>query len=883
MTTTKYLKDYCEPNYWINTINLDFNIQDNEDVLITSITHYHKNMTTKQNTLTLSGSAELISIHVNDKAIPTQDYTLENDELHLANLPNEFHLTIVTKVQPYTNKTCMGLYGSGNTLFTQNEPEGFRKITYYLDRPDVMAIFTTSITANPAKYPVLLSNGNKIKDAILSNGKKSVTWQDPFKKPSYLFALVAGDLAHIKDTFTTKSGRKINLEVYSKQDDLYKCQHAMESLKHAMKWDETRFNLEYDLDNYMIVAASDFNMGAMENKGLNIFNTKYVFATSDSATDNDFIAVEAVIGHEYFHNWTGNRVTCKNWFQLSLKEGLTVFRDQEFTADRHGHSVNRIGNVKRLRQAQFSEDSGPLAHAVRPEEYIEMNNFYTTTVYEKGAEVVRMYQSILGKDGFNKGLELYFKRHDGQAVTCEDFCNAMANANDIDLSQFMLWYSQAGTPHVTVTDNYNAATQTYTLNFKQSIPDTPKQNNKKAMLIPIKIGLLDNSGHEILNLQIKSGRFIQHSDGTTLLLDNNENTFEFTNVKTKPVPSLLRQFSAPVKLHYNYTDADHLLLIANDSDEFNQWEHLQQILVKQIKAIYRHVLSTKTTPIIDKEIFSAMKSVLNNTNLAANFRAYMFELPNFSEMAIEIKDANPEILQQSIDYLAKSIGEELFDSWLEIYNLNLTMAYKFADQDKRSLKNTALRYIIKSLEHKLDNPSSLQLIETLALGQYHNADNMTDSFAVLATTANLNIPLREQILQDFYNKWQHNELVMDKWFAVQAMSKNVNANTLNKLMVDKAFIATNPNKIYALLRNFTANGVKFNSQFGYEFIADQIIMIAKFNPSVASILSKGYGQVINLQMNYQQMAKNSLNLIMKQENLPAEVSEVVSKTLAGIS
>ncbi|MFN8769283.1 MAG: aminopeptidase N [Neisseriaceae bacterium] len=876
--TLKYLKDYHQPNFLAKTIALTFEVLDSEQkVLVKSVTNYSLNPSSTINTLELDGDSELSAIYINDRLLSDNEYLLLNNKLIIENLPSEFALTVHTIVFPWQNKSYMGLYESRGNLLTQCEAEGFRHITYYQDRPDVMATYTVTIIANKDKFNSMLSNGNLIKEHTEGN-IRTVTWHDPFKKPSYLFAVVIANLKYISDNYITKSGRNVLLEVYAEPKYLHNLQHAMDSVKRAMRWDEDRFNLEYDLDRYMIVASSDFNMGAMENKGLNIFNTKYVLADKKTSTDNDYILIEAVVGHEYFHNWTGNRVTCKNWFQLSLKEGLTVFRDQEFTADLHGRSVKRIQDVATLRRRQFPEDSGALAHPVRPESYLEMNNFYTMTVYEKGAEIVRMYQTILGKDGFNKGMELYFERHDGYAVSCEDFCNAMADANHFDLSQFMLWYLQAGTPYVTVKDTYKPDTQEYMLEFTQKIPDTPGQTNKKPQLIPIKFGLLDGSGYDLLNFEVIYGLYIKHSDGIVLLLDDYQNKFVFKNVVTRPTPSLLREFSAPIKLEYNYTESQRMLIINHDSDEFSRYEHLQQIIIKQIKSVYSSLI-LNDSPIIDSNFKRALNSLLKNPNLDPNFIALAFTLPSFAEMQTIIKDINPNLLSKAITFVEQEIGEQLFDSLMEVYNLNLTMHYSFADHGKRALKNIALFYLIRALNRKLNNEHSLQLVETLTLGQLHNADNMTDELAVLVAINNTNNGIRNTIFDEYYQKWQDNELVMDKWFALQASSNLITVEQLNKLLVDKAFISTNPNKIYSLLNTFTTNGEKFNTDSGYSFIADQVIAIDKFNPQVASRLVTGFNQASNMQNSYKVMAKTSLQRILKQDNLSNNVLELGSKIM----
>ncbi|MCX8515316.1 MAG: aminopeptidase N [Burkholderiales bacterium] len=572
--TVKYLKDYQQPNFWIESVNLIFNIKEDQSVEVTSDAIYYKNPNTTANTLTLDGNAQLLAIKLDNNTLSSNSYQLNAAGLTLTNLPNKFKLNIVTQLYPWNNKSCMGLFAANNNLFTQCEPEGFRSITYFLDRPDVLTKYTTTIICQDKLYNSLLSNGNKISNEIkIINdiAYRYVVWHDPFKKPSYLFALVVSNLSKIEDSYITKSGKPVKLEIFADNDVINDCHHAMHSLKRALKWDEERFNLEYDLNNFMIVATNDFNMGAMENKSLNIFNAKYIVANKNTATDTDFLNVESVVGHEYFHNWTGNRVTCRDWFQLSLKEGLTVFRDQEFSSDLHNRSVERIFEVKDLVQHQFPEDAGPLAHSVRPESYLEINNFYTNTVYNKGAEVVRMYQTILGKDGFNRGLALYLAKHDGSAATCEDFCQAMIDANGVDLNQFMLWYSQAGTPHLTIKETYDSLNHEYHLTITQQIAATPNQPEKKPMLIPLKMGLLSSSGHELIDIKPEQGQYIKHEDGVVLLVTDTTNKFVFKNIKHKPTPSLLRDFSAPVKVDFKLNANERLLLINHDNNEFNRY------------------------------------------------------------------------------------------------------------------------------------------------------------------------------------------------------------------------------------------------------------------------------------------------------------------------
>lgn len=877
--TPKYLKNYTPSNYLVDTVDLTFNINESE-VIVTSIINYHKNQLQQgvPNILTLDGSAPLVSVALNDQ--PYTNYIHNAEQLILNALPDSFRLTIVTRLDPWHNQSFMGLYATKGGHMTQCEPEGFRKITYYLDRPDVMAIYTTTIIADAQKYPVLLSNGNKLKETITHN-LKSVTWHDPFKKPCYLFAIVAGNFAILRDTYTTKSGSVVNLEIYANSHDISHTKYAMQALKRAMLWDETRFNLEYDLDNFMIVISNDFNMGAMENKGLNIFNPKYVLGNGQSATDDDLIAIESVIAHEYFHNWTGNRVTCRDWFQLSLKEGLTVFRDNEFTADLHGHGISRIAEVNTLRCTQFPEDAGPLAHPVRPESYIEMQNFYTSTVYSKGQEVVRMYQTILGKSGFNKGLALYLKRHDGSYATCEDFCRAMAEANKVDLTQFMLWYSQAGTPHIKATTSYNSQSEEYTIEFSQRMPETSELVAKEPMLIPIKFGLINHDGREITPLAPISGDYVTNDQGLVLILSQKTQKYIFNQIQHHPIPSILRDFSAPVKLEFDYSERELLQLATFDSDEFNSYAAWSKILIHYIKACYNSSLTRQVPGKLSTDLISAATRLLNREDLNPGFRALCLCTPTFNEMLTEIEDVNPKILYHAIDYIQAELGCELFDSWMELYNLNLDLHYDFNEHGKRKLKNTALFYIVKTLGATIEKTHSLQLIETIVLGQYHNSDNMTDTIAAIAAIINTNCNVRDEVLRAFYHKYKKNELLMDKWFALQATSDLVTIDSLNRLMVDKAFIATNPNKIYSLLGGFAKNCHKFHSLDGYNFISEQIVMIDKFNPHVAGVLVRSFGNSIYLNPEYKQLAKATLTNLLNNK-LSSDTSEVLSKIIAGL-
>lgn len=864
--TIKYLKDYQQPNYLVTTTNLEFQIKEQHVIATVSTTYSKDQQQNSNNNLILNGSSKLLQVKLNQQEL--HDYVLTNDELILNNLPNSFELTIVTEIDAFNNKSCMGLYASQGSLFTQCEPEGFRKITYYQDRPDVMAVFSTTIIADKKDYPVMLSNGNKISEELLSDGRTKVVWHDPFKKPSYLFALVAGKFAMIEDHYITSSGHKIQLEVYSDTESISQCQHCMESLKRSMQWDEQRFNLEYDLDRYMIVASGDFNMGAMENKGLNIFNTKYVLAESKTATDTDFINVEAVVGHEYFHNWTGNRVTCRDWFQLSLKEGLTVFRDQEFTSDLHSRAVKRIQSVKTLRQGQFPEDASALAHPIRPASYIEMNNFYTMTVYEKGSEVVRMYQTILGRDGFKRGMDLYFARHDGQAVTCNEFCNAMADANHTNLEQFLLWYSQAGTPILTISDSYDATTKEYQLIIEQNIPDTPDMTNKSPMLIPLEIGLISASGQE-LSFELTAGLNTQPENNCVLLVNQTQNVFKF-KVAEHPTPSLLRNFSAPVIVDYPYTQAQLLNLAANDSNSFNRWEAVQTLYKQEITALYS-ATNIQSNFVSDK-LIAAIAATITDEKLDPSMRSLIITTPNFAELSLQFKPVNVEKLNQAITYLRKTLANALENEFLIIYQANYSAEYDFNDAGKRALKNTALHYLLIGS----NSAKYIDLVEK----QYEQSDNMTDTISALSSVNDLEHPIREQLLVKFNQTYQNYPLVMDKWFTLQSQSQlNSTLERVKSLTSHPQFDNSNPNKLYALIRAFTTNSLLFNTQDGYAFIADEILRIDSFNSGVASRVAHGFSIISSLSTEYQKLAKPEMQRILDHDGLSKDVYELISKTM----
>ena len=866
---TIYLKDYQQPAFWVDTVDLQFDLYD-DHALVTSTVVYVKNTGSGLDKLELFGSElELEKISINGYELSAMDYELSDEGLALSNLANEFTLEIVTKIYPQKNTSLEGLYQSSGNFCTQCEAQGFRKITYFLDRPDVMGKFTTTIRADKNKYPVLLSNGNKIEAGDLDNDRHFAIWQDPFNKPAYLFALVAGDLEHVSDSYTTASGREVKLEIYTEAHNIDKCDHAMQSLKRAMAWDEERFGLEYDLDIFMIVAVDDFNMGAMENKGLNIFNSKLVFASPETATDTDYINIEAVIGHEYFHNWTGNRVTCRDWFQLSLKEGLTVFRDQEFTSDLNSRPVKRIEDVRMLRTHQFTEDASPMAHPIRPASFMEINNFYTMTVYEKGAEVVRLYHTLLGQDGFRKGMDLYFERHDGQAVTTEDFLAAMADANCVDLSQMQNWYDQAGTPVVNVTMDYDAIEKKCVLHFKQHCPSTPEADadEKQPFLIPIKLGLLDKKGQELL--------------ADTIQLTKNRQSFTFEGVHCddtdeKPLPSLLRDFSAPVNLKYDYDIEDTIFLMQHDSDDFNRWEASQRLA----KTLLLDMLDARAKGEalgVEPRVIDAYQQVLENKDLDYALRAEALTLPSETDLAEIVEKADPEAIHEVRKFLRKSIAQGLRLALESIYDdLQEKGTYAIDPESigKRRLKNTCLGYLAE-----INDPA----IHEQCYQQFSQSQNMTDTLAALGILASIDCPQREQALADFEQKWQDNTLVMDKWFVMQATSSLPDTlDRVKQLMKHKLFSIKNPNKVRSLIGAFSSgNPVNFHKAdgSGYQFHADRVLELDKLNPQIASRMVRALMNWRHYEAGRSGLMRAELERIKARDGLSGDVFEIVSKAL----
>ncbi|MCP4546436.1 MAG: aminopeptidase N [bacterium] len=873
----KYLKDYRPSDYIIDTVELQFDLgEDFTTVKSTLAIHRNGDQTSADAPLVLEGvDLELLGISQDGQPLAADRFIVTDENLTLTDLPASFTLVIDTKIDPGRNTSLEGLYRSGGNFCTQCEAEGFRKITYFLDRPDVMVRYTTIITADRDRYPVLLSNGNLVDEGVNDNGTHWARWEDPFPKPSYLFALVAGKLVCLEDSFRTMNDRDVTLRIWVREPDLDRTPHAMTSLIKSMKWDEEVYGLEYDLDIFNIVAVDDFNMGAMENKSLNIFNSKYVLAKPETATDTDYVNVEGVIAHEYFHNWTGNRVTLSSWFHLSLKEGLTVFRDQCFTADMNSTAVERINSVTTLRASQFPEDAGPMAHPIRPDSYIEMNNFYTTTVYEKGAEVIRMIYTLLGPDAYRRGMDLYFERHDNCAVTTDDFVDAMADASGVDLEQFRLWYSQAGTPRLSVTRSFDEAEQVFSMTVKQSIPDTPGQKDKQPMHIPMAMGLLAADGTEI-PLQL-AGESVALGGSRVLDITQAEETFRFVNVTEKPVPSLLRGFSAPVYLHTDLEHAELSFLMANDTDSFNRWEAGQALatdLLLNLIADHQAGRELKADPVL----ITAFRSVLENRDLDPELAALAMVLPNEKTLAEHVEQIDPVAIHEVRDFLRLTIGRELRDLFLETYHANhIEGEYDIAplSMGRRSLKNLCLSYLLTQND---------EASRALALKQYREANNMTDSAAALSILCNTDCPERSVVLDDFYTRWQSDPLVLDKWFTLQATSSLPDTlDTVKTLLEHEAFDIKNPNRVRALISSFAhINQYRFNAPDGsaYEFVADQVLRLNKINPQVAAKMVGAFNRWLKFDADRRQLLKTQLERIVAEPELSPNVYEIASKALA---
>ncbi|KEH21084.1 peptidase M1 family aminopeptidase N [Medicago truncatula] len=880
MPTEIFLKDYKMPDYYFEKVDLKFSLGEEKTIVSSKISVFPR-VEGSTPPLVLDGQdMTLVSVHVNGKALKEEDYHLDARHLTIQSPPSgKYDLDIVTEILPQKNTSLEGLYKSSGNFCTQCEAEGFRKITFYQDRPDIMAKYTVRIEADKSLYPVLLSNGNLVGQGDLEGGKHYAVWEDPFKKPCYLFALVAGQLESRDDTFTTRSGRKVSLRIWTPAEDVPKTAHAMYSLKAAMKWDEDVFGLEYDLDLFNIVAVPDFNMGAMENKSLNIFNSKLVLASPEAASDADYAAILGVIGHEYFHNWTGNRVTCRDWFQLSLKEGLTVFRDQEFSSDMGSRTVKRVGDVSKLRNYQFPQDGGPMAHPVRPHSYIKMDNFYTVT----GAEVVRMYKTLLGSQGFRKGMDLYFKRHDGQAVTCEDFYAAMRDANDADFANFLLWYSQAGTPVVKVNTSYNPEGHTFSLKISQEIPPTPGQSVKEPMFIPIAVGLLDSTGKDIPLSSIYHDGALQsvssndQSVSTTILrVTKKEEEFVFTDIFERPVPSLLRGYSAPIRLESDLTDDDLFFLLANDSDEFNRWE-AGQILARKLMLSLVDDFQHNKPLVLNSSFVDGFKRILSDSSLDKEFVAKAITLPGEGEIMDMMKVADPDAVYTVRSFIRKQLASELRSEFLKTVENNRSSGeyvFDHSNMARRALKNIALAYLASLEDQEFTN---------LALQEYKTATNMTEQFAALASVVQNPGKTRDDVLADFYDKWQNDYLVVNKWFALQAVSDIPgNVGNVRKLLNHPAFDLRNPNKVYSLIGGFCGSPVNFHAKdgSGYEFLGDIVLQLDKINPQVASRMVSAFSRWRRYDEIRQKLAKAQLEKIMSTNGLSENVFEIASKSLA---
>ena len=907
---TIYLKDYRPPQFLIDTVDLHIDLAE-EWTTVKAELNFRRNPASAENskTLVLNGhKMELMAVILDNVELTQDQYQVDESQLTINDVPEKFVLSTEVRIQPQNNTELEGLYKSSKLFCTQCESEGFRKITYFLDRPDVMSLYSTTISADPQLYPVMLSNGNLLDSGKLTDGRHWVKWEDPFPKPAYLFALVAGDLLHIEDSFRTSSGREVKLQIYVEAENIEFCDHAMRSLKESMRWDEERFGREYDLDLFMIVAVNDFNMGAMENKGLNIFNSKLILASQETATDTDFYNIQGVVGHEYFHNWSGNRVTCRDWFQLSLKEGFTVFRDQEFSSDLNSRAVQRIADADRLRVHQFPEDAGPMSHPIRPDSYMEINNFYTMTVYEKGAEVVRMIYTLLGRENFRKGTDLYFDRHDGQAVTCDNFVAAMEDANGVDLQQFRRWYGQSGTPELHIRGSHDPEAKTYSLTVRQSCPDTAgqkgfgvekskndvhekqtapveiqnsKQNahhsfQKQPFHIPLALGLLAADG-DTLPLKLTGCTAEKNQDTIILELRKQSETFVFENIPAAPVPSLLRGFSAPVKLLFDYSIADLAFLLANDTDEFNRWEAGQQLMIRisleQIQRFQNHEPFN-----LPSELENAFRSLLNQTQEGDSaLLALALSFPNEPYLGEFMDVIDVDAIHETRTFLRKELAQKLQPEFEKTYlEFQEEGAFKIDQQSmgRRSLKNVCLSY--------LSELGSLD-IRKLTQTQFRKNENMTDVAGALGVLTHLDCPERETAFSEFENRWRKNTVVMDKWFALQAIScLPKTLDHVRKLTSHSAYEENNPNKIRALISTFSRfNQLRFHAGdgSGYEFIAEQVLRVDPLNPQIAARLVSVFNnwekftETHKTKMNYQ------LQKIVKTPKLSGDVFEIVSKAL----
>jgi aminopeptidase N len=861
----KFLSEYQAPDFTISHTSLNFDI-DEQQTRVRSRLLLSRQTRDATASLCLDGiGLELLNLSIDGKLLQTAQYEVSETQLIVFDVPDKFEFSCEVEINPSSNTRLEGLYLSSGNFCTQCEAEGFRYITYYIDRPDVMSVFETTISVPKVKYPVVLSNGECVESGE-SDEFQWFRWCDPYPKPSYLFALVVGDLARISDTFITASGKSVDLQFFTEHHNKDKCAHALGSLQKAMKWDEQVYGLEYDLDLYMVVAVDDFNMGAMENKGLNVFNTKYVLANPQTATDNDYLAIEGVIAHEYFHNWTGNRVTCRDWFQLSLKEGLTVFRDQQFSADMTSAAIQRINDVRVLRNHQFPEDAGPMAHPIRPASYQEINNFYTATVYNKGAEVVRMIHSLLGKENFHKGMDLYFKRHDGQAVTTDDFRQAMADASGINLDQFQLWYEQSGTPKIDISRNYDASEKSLLLEIVQSPGDTHGQPNR-AFHLPLKISLFDQKGRAI---ELDAKGSLEH------LVDvvDTRQQLKFDNIKAKPLVSAFREFSAPVLLETDLADEELAVLMSCDTDPFNRWEAGQQYASRVMLAMVD--LPLESWPMAMKGLIGACQDILLDKNMDLSLKAEMMVLPSEKYLGQMLTSVDVHMVRQVREKVKLTIASANHDLLLALYvDCEQTGEYCISPEamGQRSLRNTCLAYLLM-----LDKPKYFEL----CLRQFESANNMTDQIGSLVPVVHYRNEVRDLIVGQFYAQWQDTALVVDKWFSAQAMSYAPNAiEEIFQLFEHDAYTLHNPNRARSLLGALISNSSAFHdsSGKGYEFVAKKIIELDAFNPQVAARMANAFLHWRKLIPEQGELMKQQIKTIAASENISNDLNELMSSSL----
>ena len=877
-----FRKDYRSPDYWIDTVDLEFDLGAEETRVRCTLTiRRREDVVGDAPPLVLVGEdLECLGVWLDGEALPASGYHAGDDGLRIDSPPARFRLETLVRINPQANTRLSGLYCTSGNFCTQCEAMGFRRITYFLDRPDVMARYTTTIVADKTTCPVMLSNGNRVEEEDLDNGRHRVRWEDPFPKPSYLFALVAGDLSAHRGSFTTRGGRKVELEIWVEPQNIERCEHALESLKRAMAWDEEVFGLEYDLDIYMVVAVNDFNMGAMENKGLNVFNSKYVLALPETATDGDYEGVERVIGHEYFHNWTGNRVTCRDWFQLTLKEGLTVFRDQQFGADMTSAAVTRIEDVKLLRAAQFSEDAGPMAHPIRPESYISMDNFYTSTVYNKGAEVIRMYHTLLGSEGFRRGMDLYFERHDGEAVTCDDFRDAMATAGGRNLDQFGRWYNQAGTPLVEAEGSFEAKTGRYSLTLKQSYPDADRSSAKgetrEVLHIPVAVGLLDSEGGD-LALELEGEPVAAEGPTRILELTEAEQTFSFRGLPERPVASLLRGFSAPVRFKMKRSREELAFLMGRDSDPFNRWDAGQQLATDLLLELARGTAPSGALD-LDPLYADAFGRVLEDPQLDGSLKALALTLPGEKVLGQEMETIDPDALHRARESMREALASQHGEALEAAYTTNVAEGPYSNDKraiHRRRLKNCALAYWMTG---------GSEAALAAAADQLRSADNMSDAEAALAVLADTVSDARDEGLASFYARWSDDPLVVDKWFAIQAGSRR--SDTFEQVLAlagHAAFSLKNPNRVRALVGTFcSANPVHFNRPDGggYRFLADKVIELDPLNPQAAARMVSIFNPWRRYDAGRQALMQAELERIGERPGLSKDVFEIVTRALA---